>query len=686
MSEAAKAHPFSDHHQRHVRTTFQYIDKLLSEAEHTMADAGSLSPFRRHSDDTTPIQRKVTHDYIVRVREAMRRVMEELNIPPPEPHSGAVWAAAINLMYCSISLNELTPERMRAYGPLSTEAANRLDRIRAELDGLVGKLRSFLGRGAGGDLQQRLQQLGKTSDEIRLLSEIERIVTAHGLVEFRGTVGMLLDRMESAAFEVGVFGRVSSGKSSLLNYILQIDVLPVGVTPVTAIPTRISHGPVAEAGIEFAEAQPQIIPLSELPEFASEQKNPGNKKHVTRIFVKLPSDRLAEGVTFVDTPGVGSLAVAGAEETIAYLPRCDLGIVLIDASAGLTQDDLVVVHARYQAGASTMVLISKADLFSAADREQMIRYVKTNLRTQLDIEPPVHAVSVFGADAALCDRWFENELRPFLAQHRELAITSQKRKIGGLREAVIGALERRLQAGPEAVSGERAVLSNETTEALRNGDRILERAQGECFFLTRKITKMQRAIISVAAQHIGAALIESDNVDTASIFAETVARMIAEPVAATLRSIEQTREALAKVLALAASASGRSAPEELPQPAGMPMVDVDEISQKIVIEKPAMLSLLGKGMLTSHVRRKLETEYDRAVLEFLSLYANRLRRWMEQSINALRNAFTAFADMHRAQFENAPASGSADTSAVQHDLRMLREWGTTDQESAIGST
>jgi hypothetical protein len=43
-----------------------------------MADAGSPSPFRRHSDDTTPIQRKVTHDYITRVREAMRRVMEEL--------------------------------------------------------------------------------------------------------------------------------------------------------------------------------------------------------------------------------------------------------------------------------------------------------------------------------------------------------------------------------------------------------------------------------------------------------------------------------------------------------------------------------------------------------------------------------------------------------------------------------
>src|SRR6266566_3642663 len=517
MSEETKAHPFSEHHQRHVRTTFQYIDKLLSEAEHTIRDAGSSSPFRRHSDDTTPIQRKVTHDYIVRIREAMRRVMEELTIPPPEPHSGAVWAAAINLMYCSISLNELTPERMRAYGPLSSEAADRLDRIRAELDGLVAKLRTYLGRGAGGDLQQRVQQLGKTSDEIRLLSEIERIVTAHGLVEFRGTLGMLLDRMESCAFEVGVFGRVSSGKSSLLNYILQTDVLPIGVTPVTAIPTRISHGPVAEAGIEFAEAQPRIVSSSELPDFATEQKNPGNKKHVTRIFVKLPSDRLAEGVTFVDTPGLGSLAVAGAEETIAYLPRCDLGMVLIDASAGLIQDDLVVMQALYQAGASAMVLISKADLFSAPDREQMIAYVKTNLRSELRVEPSVHAVSVFGADAALCDAWFESELRPFLAQHHELAITSQKRKIGALREAVISALGRRFEVGSEMVLGKSVTLPEEATEALRNGDRILERAQGESFFLTRKIAKMQRVIIDVTAERIATALIESGNADVSLI-------------------------------------------------------------------------------------------------------------------------------------------------------------------------
>jgi len=44
---------------------------------------------------------------------------------------------------------------------------------------------------------------------------------------------MILDRLESKALEIALFGRVSSGKSSLLNYIVQSDVLPVGVNPIT---------------------------------------------------------------------------------------------------------------------------------------------------------------------------------------------------------------------------------------------------------------------------------------------------------------------------------------------------------------------------------------------------------------------------------------------------------------------
>ena len=81
----------------------------------------------------------------------------------------------------------------------------------------------------------------------------------------------------------------------------------------------------------------------------------------------------------------------------------------------------------------------------------------------------------------------------------------------------------------------------------------------------------------------------------------------------------------------------------------------------------------------------LATDYDRALLEFLSLYANRLRRWMEQSINALRNAFAAFADMHRAHFEATAATAvPADRSAAENDLRVLREWNTANAPATTG--
>ena len=116
------------------------------------------------------------------------------------------------------------------------------------------------------------------------------------------------------------------------------------------------------------------------------------------------------------------------------------------------------------------------------------------------------------------------------------------------------------------------------------------------------------------------------------------------------------------------------------------MMDINEISKQIVIERPALLSLLGRAMLAPYVRRRMENDYDRTLLEFLSLYANRLRRWMEQSINALRNAFSEFADIHRTHFDAAFAPGLLDTSAVQNDLQVLREWNRAKEEPAIQST
>ena len=65
--------------------------------------------------------------------------------------------------------------------------------------------------------------------------------------------------------------------------------------------------------------------------------------------LSVPSGRLAKGIVLVDTPGLGSLAMKGAHETLAYLPSCDLAIVLIDAGATSTTEDIGTLRLVHEA-------------------------------------------------------------------------------------------------------------------------------------------------------------------------------------------------------------------------------------------------------------------------------------------------------------------------------------------------
>ena len=163
----------------------------------------------------------------------------------------------------------------------------------------------------GHDLPERLARLEAAPGSVAMLSLLNQIVMRWQLVEFRPALDTIVQRLESPQYEIAVFGRVSSGKSSLLNHIAAVDILPVGVTPVTAVPTRLVRGDSPSALVYCAETNPRRIDPEDLVEYASEEKNPGNYKHVTGIVVAVPSPRLREGVVLVDTPGIGSLATSG---------------------------------------------------------------------------------------------------------------------------------------------------------------------------------------------------------------------------------------------------------------------------------------------------------------------------------------------------------------------------------------
>ena len=158
---------------------------------------------------------------------------------PDPPEIPVTRSVTVDLTFIDIAIEELKPSYMRGCGAVPEDAVDELNGVVHELRSLVGSMERYLRQDLGTNLESRLKKLEETGYDVALLQLIEELVTRHGLVEFRPRIDSLASRLEDNNLEVALFGRVSSGKSSLLNALLSTDVLPVGINPITAVPTKL---------------------------------------------------------------------------------------------------------------------------------------------------------------------------------------------------------------------------------------------------------------------------------------------------------------------------------------------------------------------------------------------------------------------------------------------------------------
>lgn len=656
--------------KQHLLTSCQYADKLLSEIEAVLSAGSSKSPFPKFKADIAPTQAKVVQDYLTRMRAQMVRVLASQGIEPPAPDIGSIHSIRVTLAFVIIAFQECTAGRMRGYGEVPESKVQELNGLVDEMTGIAEKLDRYLAQGLGQDLQARLQRLERTGDQIELLSALERIINDHGLVEFHAPLSMILDRLEGNAFEIALFGRVSSGKSSLLNYVVQSDVLPVGVNPITAVPTRLIYGPQPKITVWFADKKPEQFEIGRLSEFVTEQLNSANAKHVIRIVAELPSTRLREGVVLVDTPGLGSLATSGAAETLAYLPRCDLGVALIDAASTLTQDDLGTIQALYEAGVPASILLSKADLLAPEDRARASKYVADHVQTQLGLNLPVHPVSVRTESSSLLDDWLEHDILPLYSRHQELAQESLKRKIGALRESVETALKIRLERSGKT-SKEEASRLHEAETQIRKAVGRFDETRELCFKVTDEIRGLSEAGLSSAASQI----LDHADAEVESLVAGTLTQVAAEK--AGLLSVELGN--LAKTLAQALHAAAKAlniqhvpVENELNDALKeMPRIDLGTLDLDLGRHR---LANVWKGMAKRQIESKLRAQIGLRVAEAFSSYGKMLEAWGRAAIAELQHRFDMHADAFRALLERMLAEKGTtpiEKETIQHDLDML---------------
>ena len=656
----------------HLLSSCQYADKLLSEIEATLAASQSKSPFPKFKPDISPAQVKVVQDYIARMRAQLVRILDAQGVPIPAPHIGSVHSIRVTLGFADIAFDECRPKRMAGYGELADGAAIEIAGLVDEMQGIIARLDSYLAQGQIADLAQRLRRLEEAGSDIALVKAIERAIDKNGLVEFRPALGTIIDRLETNAFEIAVFGRVSSGKSSLLNHLVGQDLLPVGVNPITAVPTRLAYGAEPRATAWFADRKPEQFDTGRLAEFVTEQHNPANVQHVTRIVVELPAQRLREGVVYVDTPGLGSLATSGAAETKAYLPRCDLGVVLIDAGSTLTQDDLATIQTLYDSGIPACVLLSKADLLAPADRDRTLQYVAGHIRSDLGFELPVHAVSIKAEYSGLLEKWLASEILPLYGRHAELARQSLNRKIGALRLGVEAALKAHMKRSGLRLDGSKA--RGLETEIRTAAGRIAQ-ARTDCVDGTDALRECAGAFIRTAAENLVDAWDSMAGATAEEHIKNRLEKAAAERVAQIAAAIQEAARDAGSVLITVASAleiENRPDRNELLEVLkNMPRFDLGNL--ELAVGPSAVASLLGRRWAVGRVVRRIRTQAGERITDAVAVYARVLQAWVRKIFTELQEHFESYAGEYRAHLERLAASkaGVADEQALQDDLNAL---------------
>ncbi len=676
-NSSSGARGLNESQARRLRVTCQYIDNMLGDVESVLNTAAPKASFPRYSADIAPVQRRTIEDYLGRIRAQLIRVLDGQGIPREEPQIPASRAVHAMLGAIDIAVEELKPKYMRGYGEVPESVATELNGIVGELAGLVSRLDRYLSQGATQDFKARLNRLEPSGNDLRLLEAIEQIIRERGLVEFRSALGGILDRAEDKTFEIAVFGRVSSGKSSLLNTILESDVLPVGVTPITAVPTRISHASEPCLTVSFFESPTKTFEISGLADFATEQQNPGNSKHVTRIVVALPSPRLQAGVAFVDTPGLGSLATSGASETLAYLPRCDLGVVLIDAGSTLTTDDLRTIMTLHEAAVPVNVLLSKADLLVSGDLAKIIQYVKEHIASECNLDLPVRPVSILPAFREMTNQWFEREISPLYVQSQQLRAASLRRKIGLLRESLASALHARMKRDQG--------LSTNSREQVRAAEALLRTTTGQ---IEEMRTACESQITAAAAetpsaiQYAASRLVESWSRNDGSLIApgQVVRDVIADFVQRNVKQVQDQLVALAAQLRnnlrqCAADLGLAHIPgtdEFQSVIRGTPVFDPQPFT--ITISRPKFSGLTGRRFAERQVARQIARQLGHPFQEALDIYWRMLEGWSDSIRSRLRQSFEIYAEDYRARAEQAlsgKALNTEDLAAIQTSLSQL---------------
>jgi GTP-binding protein EngB required for normal cell division len=229
----------------------------------------------------------------------------------------------------------------------------------------------------------QLKQMYKT-----LVESEKQAVEASGTLGLSALIDSLdreVDKLKNAKFRFLIIGDFNRGKSSILNVLLGQEVLRMGVTATTSIPTFVRYGEQEKVIVYKKDGTQDSMSLRDYKEkYTLNSKQV--KDTIKNIFktgtgnwliplekaeIYYPVELLSRGVEFIDTAGLGH-SEEGNRKTFSYIPECHAILFVLTANQLLSNEekDYLNIHIKNKVG-TVFFLINKWDCIEESEKKEV---------------------------------------------------------------------------------------------------------------------------------------------------------------------------------------------------------------------------------------------------------------------------------------------------------------------------
>lgn len=192
--------------------------------------------------------------------------------------------------------------------------------------------------------------------------------------------------IQSRKFNVAVMGEFKRGKSSLINAMLGLKVLPADVTPATATINRITYGNEPSLTIFYKDGTKEAADMKNISNYVTMLTEEGLKRaaQINEAVIGYPTVICQNHVDIIDTPGLND-NIEMTRVTMNMLKNIDAAIVVVSALAPFSEKESEFVCELLKSDniENIVFVVTHIDQIDEDEQDKLIAFIQNRINKNI---------------------------------------------------------------------------------------------------------------------------------------------------------------------------------------------------------------------------------------------------------------------------------------------------------------